>query len=84
MVRSPLTPTADAYVRGGSTADTNYGAETVLEIKNGSGDSNDRWTYVKFDLGSVTGTISSATLKLYVTALPNGAPAPADLLLSDR
>ncbi|MGE5550421.1 MAG: DNRLRE domain-containing protein [Bacteroidota bacterium] len=74
-----LSPTADAYVRGGASAALNFGTATNLEVKNGSGDENDRWTYVKFSLSGVTGAISSATLKLYVNNLGNGMPAPADI-----
>ncbi|MGE5549050.1 MAG: DNRLRE domain-containing protein [Bacteroidota bacterium] len=74
-----LAAAADSYVRGGASAALNFGTSADLEIKNGSGEDNDRWIYVKFDLGGVTGTVSTATLKLYVSALPNGSPAPADL-----
>ncbi len=58
-----LTTTADAYVRDGSDATTNFGSATDLEVKDG-GTGFDRITYVKFDLSSVT-TIGSAQLQMF-------------------
>jgi hypothetical protein len=69
-----VTPSADALVRGGSYANTNYGTLTSLEIKDGSDASYDRRGLARFDVrGSA---VTSALLKLYVSALPNGSPAP--------
>jgi hyaluronate lyase len=62
-----LAAAADAHVRNGSYADTNYGTSTVLDVKKES-TGYDRQAFVKFDLGGVTGTVSSATLRLYPTA----------------
>ena len=71
-----LDPTADSYVYGGS-ASSNYGTAVDLIVKDGSGTTYDRMTYLKFDLSGISGTISSATLKLYCNKLENGAPAIA-------
>ncbi|MBC8033633.1 MAG: T9SS type A sorting domain-containing protein [Chitinophagaceae bacterium] len=62
-----LNPSADAYVRSGSYGGTNYGTATEL-ISKRSGASSDgygRESYLKFDLSSVTGTISQVKLRLY-------------------
>src|SRR5438270_5598869 len=58
-----LTPLADAYVRDGSYASTNYGSSTALYVKTDTTGFN-RDSYLKFDLSSVS-SIGSATLRLY-------------------
>lgn len=59
-----LNPVADAYVRDGTYADNNYGAENALEIKEAS-ENYTRRTYLRFDLSSVTGgDIGQAVLRL--------------------
>lgn len=68
-----LAATADSYVRDGS-ATTNFGGDTVMEIKDGD-PTFDRRGFVKFNLGGLSGNLTTATLKLYVSELPNGAPA---------
>ncbi|MFG6428360.1 polysaccharide lyase family 8 super-sandwich domain-containing protein [Roseateles sp. LYH14W] len=64
---TPCEAAADAHVRSGSYADTNYGAATVLDVKK-EATGYDRQTFVKFDLNGITGAVSSATLRLYATA----------------
>lgn len=64
---SSLAAAADTHVRNGSYGDTNYGTATVLDVKKES-TGYDRQAFVKFDLASVTGAVSSATLRLYATA----------------
>ena len=65
---STLNASADAMVRGGSYASTNYGTTTPLWAKNGSGDTV-RQEYFKFDIASVANasnaTISNVKLRLY-------------------
>jgi len=56
-----LTPTADTRVNS-SSATTNYGSSTSLGVDN----SPIEKTFMKFDLSSVTGTITSAKLRLHV------------------
>jgi endoglucanase len=64
-----LTPEADAYVRDGTNASTTYGTTdpTLLITKVApSGQLNNaRESYLRFDLASVSGTVSSATLRVY-------------------
>jgi len=63
-------PAADAYVRNGTYANTNYGTDTILEVKNDSKTSFYRESYLRFDYSSYTGSsVGSATLKLYVSSV---------------
>ncbi|UXP33884.1 DNRLRE domain-containing protein [Reichenbachiella agarivorans] len=60
--------TMDAHVRAGNNADTNYGAEAEMEVKNTpSVTSNLRKVYLKFDLTSVA-AIEHAAVKLYTNS----------------
>jgi uncharacterized delta-60 repeat protein len=54
---------ADAYVQDGSSANTNFGASTKLQVKTGGSGFN-RLTYLKFDLSSFSGTPTSVKLQL--------------------
>jgi glucose/arabinose dehydrogenase len=56
---------ADAYVRDGTHASTNFGTAADLQMKNGAAGWN-RHTYLKFDLTTLgDGAISSAKLRLH-------------------
>ncbi|MEN7550960.1 polysaccharide lyase family 8 super-sandwich domain-containing protein [Rapidithrix thailandica] len=57
---------ADAYVRGGTYAADNYGTSTTLVVKNSTGSSYSRESYLKFDLNNLPANVNSAKLKLYV------------------
>ena len=59
-----LSPGADTFVRDGSSESSNFGGDTVLEIKNHDYGWN-RKTYLKFDLASTSGSVSAAKLRLY-------------------
>jgi PKD repeat protein len=59
----PLTPLADAFVQDGSRAARNFGASNTLEVRQSSA-GNNRWTYLKFDIGSLAG-VSRAKLRLF-------------------
>lgn len=64
---------ADAYVRNGSYASTNYGGSTDLVIKSDAV-SYARKAYAKFDIAMITKPkVSSAKLKMYVAGA-NTAP----------
>ncbi|KAF2330617.1 Ig-like domain-containing protein [Flavobacterium daemonense] len=59
-----VSPTADAYVRGGIYATTNYGTATDLVInKSGAADFT-REDLLKFDLNNISANINRAKLKL--------------------
>ena len=55
--------TADTYVQQG-TPTTNYGNATAMLVKNISGGTTTRYTFLKFDLSSITGPVSAASLTL--------------------
>jgi uncharacterized delta-60 repeat protein len=60
-----LADTADAYVRDGIYANTNFGSAGDLEVKQNTTGLN-RQTYIKFDLSAVAGqSISKVTLSLF-------------------
>jgi uncharacterized delta-60 repeat protein len=63
--RPPVTrhPIADAYVRGGTSAEANFGTAAQLLAKLGVSDDNSRISYLKFDLRDVA-SVNRATLRL--------------------
>lgn len=63
LASTPLAPLADAYIRDGTYAGTNFGQATQLVVKNG-GVGYDRVIYLTFDLSSLS-TVNSAQLRLY-------------------
>lgn len=69
-----LLSTADAYVRGGSYASTNFGTAGTLTLKGSPSADFSRFAYLKFSLASVS-SIGSATLRLYGNAT-SGASLP--------
>ena len=56
---------ADAYVRNGTSAGTNFGNATTLQVKNSSQANETRLAYLRFALASVAGPVSSAKLRLF-------------------
>jgi hypothetical protein len=73
-----LIPVADAVVRGGSFSGQNFGTLGDLEVKDGGGNTYDRRALLKFDVRGLG--VTSAVVKLYVSALPNGASVPVCVL----
>jgi autotransporter-associated beta strand protein len=65
-----FTPTDDAYVQDGTSANTNFGAATTLQTKLDSVN-NDRESFLKFDLSSLSGGsfITKATVRLVPTSV---------------
>ncbi|MEM9859839.1 MAG: DNRLRE domain-containing protein, partial [Bacteroidota bacterium] len=64
---SSISPVADAFVRGGTYTNDNYGTSTQLVVKENSGSAdNDRMSFLKFDLSTISGTVSSAKIRLKV------------------
>jgi hypothetical protein len=64
VARTGLPPTADAYVRDGSSAPANFGTATTLQTQSSATAGNNRETYLKFDLTTVS-SISSAKVRLF-------------------
>lgn len=63
-----FTPTADARVREGNPTG-NYGTDTVLRARGASTD--DYRSYLRFDVTGASGSVTKATLRLWVT---DGSP----------
>lgn len=62
-----LGATADTYVRDGSYADTNFGGETTMVVKN-QNSLNSSWSrksLLNFNVSGVTGPVSTAVLRVY-------------------
>ncbi|WP_018611218.1 DUF7594 domain-containing protein [Segetibacter koreensis] len=59
-----LSPVADAFVRNGSYASTNYGSDTSLIVKSATSSGYSRSSYLKFSLNTLT-NISSAKIRIY-------------------
>lgn len=76
-----LTPTHDAYVRDGTNAAITHGTTDptllITKVSPAGQLNNARESYLLFDLASVSGTVSSATLRVYGkvdgTAVPSVA-----------
>jgi subtilisin family serine protease len=60
---APLSAQADAYVRDGTSAGSNFGTATSLAVKTSSA-GNNRWAYLRFPLTS-SGPVGSARLRLH-------------------
>lgn len=79
-----LTPTDDAYVRGGTHANTNYGTSGLLRTKDSasSGSNNNeyqRYSYIKFDVSNLNSDRSE--LQLSVSGAQSGTTFPITLRL---
>ncbi|CAN5627032.1 hypothetical protein BH11BAC1_BH11BAC1_21830 [soil metagenome] len=59
-----INPLADAFVRSGGT-NSNYGTAATMYCRRQNVGSNDRQTYIRFDISSFSANISSAKLRLY-------------------
>jgi len=59
-----LVPSADSYVRDGSTADQNFGTNAVLAVKSNPQSGLNRHIFLKFDVSGLT-SLSSAKLRLF-------------------
>jgi chondroitin AC lyase len=62
-----LTAIADAYIRDGTYAGTNYGSATMLIVKKESGSGYSREAIFKFDPRSIQRPISNAKLHVYLS-----------------
>ncbi|MEM9897363.1 MAG: DNRLRE domain-containing protein [Bacteroidota bacterium] len=65
-VTQSLMPSEDTFGKGGVNSNSNYGSQSTIEVKESSNSNYDRKGYVKFDISSVSGTVSDAKLRLKV------------------
>lgn len=74
--QASLNPVADAFVRGSTYANTNYGSSNDLITKFVGNDKYHRKSYLKFDLTAYDATdLTSATLELKVLSNSGGSAA---------
>ena len=59
-----LYPVADATLRGGASANLNFGTATMLTVKEDSSNDNDRKADLRWDLTTVTGTVYQARIRV--------------------
>jgi hypothetical protein len=67
-----LTSTADAHVRDGSSAATNFGSATTIESQTSATTGENRDTYFKFDLTNA-GDINNAKLRIFAATSAAGS-----------
>lgn len=67
-----LHPTADAFVQGGSSADQNFGTQTVLTAKDDTDANNKRSSFLKFDLSTITDLTAEKVILRLKTASISG------------
>ena len=67
-----ILPVEDVYVRGSPYAGDTFHTMQHLNINEGSKARDRRHGYMKFDLSSVSGTITSATIKLHAYEVGSG------------
>ncbi len=68
-----LAPLADAFVKGGADANINFGTDATLIVKESTSDIWDRRSFLKFDLSAIIGTVTTAKIRLKVSAGSAGA-----------
>lgn len=72
-------PVADSYVRAGSYANNNYGTETRMYSRKATTDTYE--SYLRFDISSLPGNLSSAKLRLYSKISNSNNPSiPVEVL----
>jgi hypothetical protein len=64
-VTNSLEPVADAFVQGGTSADTNYGAGQTLLVKEDTSINVERKAYLRWDLTAVAGQVVQARVRLF-------------------
>ncbi|MCI0356928.1 MAG: DNRLRE domain-containing protein, partial [Planctomycetaceae bacterium] len=78
-----IAATADAMVRGGADADSNYGSDTWLGAMAENAAYAARASYVSFDLASLAGSVSQAIVRLPMLSAADGVANSAALVGGD-
>jgi photosystem II stability/assembly factor-like uncharacterized protein len=79
-----LQPVADAYVRDGGSAGTNFGTATVLLVKNTPTTGYNRRSFLKFDITAAGGTVSNAKLRLFGSHATAGTTFDSSFAVSNN
>jgi len=66
-------PLADAHVRDGSSTNTNFGTNTVMELETNATAGNNRDVYFKFDISNSPLPLGSAKLHVFASLSGNGS-----------
>lgn len=74
VIAQRFSPTADAYVRAGTWANTNFGAVPTLLVKKGASADNTSRSYLTFDIGNVD-TLTHVTLRVFGRVASVATPA---------
>ncbi len=69
-----LEPVADAYVRGGTNANSNFGTATELWVKNDPQEVFTRVTYLKFDLSNYSNPADLGKLRMSIISGNTATP----------
>ncbi len=64
-----LSPTDDSYIRISDSTTSSHGSETYMVTNNGTSSGKLRWSFVKFDLSSITEPIIGVKLELQDTGV---------------
>ena len=78
IITIDLTPSKDAYVEDGASADTNFGAAAQLRVKGNDGATLDRKTWLSFDTSGFA-KVTNASLRLWVVSIDTGNTNPVPI-----
>jgi hypothetical protein len=78
-----LPPTADTYVRDGSTSGQSFGTATVLAVKTNPQVGLNRHAFLKFDVSSVA-SVSNAKLRLFGNFTASSGTSPVTVHVEDN
>ncbi len=80
-----FSPVADAFVRGGVNASTNYGTNTTLDLKIDSSTNNQRQAYLRWNFAGYTNNLVHARVRLTpVSVATNGLENGSTLAKSNQ
>src|SRR6266542_2426362 len=76
-------PLADAHVRDGASANTNFGTNTVMELQTSSTTGNNRDVYFKFDISNAPVPLGTAKLRVFASLSGSGSVITTAYSVSD-
>ncbi|WCF10744.1 DNRLRE domain-containing protein [Paenibacillus thiaminolyticus] len=79
-----ISPAADAYVRNGTYANTNYGSDNSLVVKQDGSSGYSREAYIRFDLTGLSGAVEEAKISLTTIAKQLSSLSHQAHLVSDN
>lgn len=80
---SALNPIADTYVQDGASANTNFGTVTPLQLKTDNQTGQRRDVYFKFDLSSLSRSITAVKLRIFSALSAAGSVSTSAYSVSD-